>query len=190
MCSCAGTSPHLGWESLCTHPTLFSACVFLPCDQEVSCTLFAPPSPHSTWPAASHRSLVLLFPVQKSSVALHGHLGHGCHLLSGNTSSQSLVSKCLSYAQCYGYPRARAAQASQELCSSSEQREQETATADGAFTCQQSRVQACAGLHPIPACLCLLPGLAQYRGGPLPSLPTNHICWTTQRVAVLVPPCR
>lgn len=70
-----------GWESLCTHPALFPACFFFPCDREVSCMLLPPTSPHSTWLAASHRSLALLFPVQTPSAALHGHLGHGCHLL-------------------------------------------------------------------------------------------------------------
>lgn len=58
------------WESLCTRLTLFSACSL---SHEVSPSLFPPTRPHSTWLAAPHRSMVLLFPVQNSSVALHGH---------------------------------------------------------------------------------------------------------------------
>lgn len=121
-------------------PVHTTACSLSPCGQEVSCPLFPPTSPHSAWLAAPQRSTVPLFPVQNSSVALYGHLGHGSHLLSSITSSPSLVSKCLSYAQYYGYPRAGPAQASLELCSSLEQREQETALANGAFPCLQGRL--------------------------------------------------
>lgn len=34
-----------GWESLCTHLTLFSACSLSPCGREVSCPLFPPNKP-------------------------------------------------------------------------------------------------------------------------------------------------
>lgn len=57
------------------------------------------------------------------------------HLLSGIPSSLSLVSKCPSQARCYGYPRALAAQASQKLCGSEDQREEEAAMADEATPC-------------------------------------------------------
>lgn len=80
MLMCLHQPSFQGWESLYTHLTLFSACSLSPCGQEVSCPLFPPTSPHSTWLTAPHRSMVLLFPVQNSSVALHGHVGHGSHL--------------------------------------------------------------------------------------------------------------
>lgn len=70
------------WQSQCTHPTLVPACFFCPHDQEVSCTMSPPTGPHSTWLAASHRSMVQLFPVQNSSVALLTTQGNGPHLLS------------------------------------------------------------------------------------------------------------
>lgn len=59
-----------GWEFLCTHLTLFSACSLSRCGQKVSCPLFPPTGPLSTWLTAPHRSMVLPFPVQNSSVAL------------------------------------------------------------------------------------------------------------------------
>lgn len=64
-----------------------------------------------------------------------GFRGNKPHLLSGIPSSLSLVSKCLSQARCYGYPGALAAQASQKLCGSEEQREEEAAMADEAAPC-------------------------------------------------------
>lgn len=74
---------------------------------------------------------------QLPTVAWHcspyGFRGNGPHLLSGIPSSLSLVSKCLPQARCYGSPRALAAQASQKLCGSEEQREEEAAMADKAI---------------------------------------------------------